>query len=140
MNPEELFGAKILYRRLMGLSIFSLLILLLPVAVRDTYHLELLFLCHYYVILACSWDLLTGFTGNVNFGHAFFIGGAGFTGALLNMHLGWGYWLTIPTGGVVAALCGLLVGSFTLRLRGPYFAAVTFCFATLLYKWIMIHL
>ncbi|UCD81994.1 MAG: branched-chain amino acid ABC transporter permease [Desulfobacterales bacterium] len=139
MNPEELFGTKILYRRLMGLSIFSLLVLLLPILVRDTYQLEILFLCHYYVILACSWDLLTGFTGNVNFGHAFFIGGAGFAGALLNVHLGWGYWLTIPIGGVVAALCGLLVGSFTLRLRGPYFAAVTFCFATLLYKWIMIR-
>jgi len=139
MNPEELFGTKILYRRLKGLFIFSVLVLLLPIAVRDTYQLEILFLCHYYVILACSWDLLTGFTGNVNFGHAFFIGGAGFTGALLNMHLGWGYWLTIPIGGVVAALCGLIVGSFTLRLRGPYFAAVTFCFATLLYKWIMIR-
>jgi len=59
MNPEELFGAKILYRRLMGLSIFSLLVFLLPIVVRDTYHLEILFLCHYYVILACSWDLLT---------------------------------------------------------------------------------
>jgi branched-chain amino acid transport system permease protein len=139
MNPEELFGTKILYRRLMGLSIFSLLVLLLPIVIRDTYHLELLFLCHYYVILACSWDLLTGFTGNVNFGHAFFIGGAGFTGALLNMHFGLGFWWTIPIGGVVAALCGLVVGSFTLRLRGPYFAAVTFCFATLLYKWIMIR-
>lgn len=139
MNPAELFGTKILYRRLMGLSIFSLLVLLLPLVIRDTYHLELLFLCHYYVILACSWDLLTGFTGNVNFGHAFFIGGAGFTGALLNMHWGLGYWWTIPIGGVVAALCGLVVGSFTLRLRGPYFAAVTFCFATLLYKWIMIR-
>jgi branched-chain amino acid transport system permease protein len=139
MIPEELYGTKILYRRLMGLSIFSLLVLLLPIVMRDTYHLELLFLCHYYVILACSWDLLTGFTGNVNFGHAFFIGGAGFTGALLNMHLGLGYWWTIPIGGLVAALCGLVVGSFTLRLRGPYFAAVTFCFATLLYKWIMIR-
>ena len=139
MNPAELFGTKILYRRLMGLSIFSLLVLLLPLVIRDTYHLELLFLCHYYVILACSWDLLTGFTGNVNFGHAFFIGGAGFTGALLNMHFGLGYWWTIPIGGVVAAMCGLVVGSFTLRLRGPYFAAVTFCFATLLYKWIMIR-
>jgi branched-chain amino acid transport system permease protein len=112
--------------------------LLAPIVINDPYYLELLFLCHYYVILACSWDLLTGFTGNVNFGHAFFIGGAGFVGALLNLHLGWGPWLTLPLGGLVAALCGLLVGSFTLRLRGPYFAAVTFCFAALLYKWIMI--
>ncbi|MBW1695513.1 MAG: branched-chain amino acid ABC transporter permease [Deltaproteobacteria bacterium] len=139
MNPEDLFGPKIIYRRLLGLGIFSVVVLLLPLVFQHDYHLELLFLCHYYVILACSWDLLTGFTGNVNFGHAFFIGGAGFTGALLNIHLGWTYWLTIPIGGLVAAFCGLVVGSFTLRLKGPYFAAVTFCFATLLYKWIMIR-
>ena len=139
MNPEDLFGKRILYRRLLGLSIFSVIVLLIPLLFKDDYHLELLFLCHYYVILACSWDLLTGFTGNVNFGHSFFIGGAGFAGALLNMHLGWSYWLTIPVGGLAAALCGLLVGSVTLRLKGPYFAAVTFCFATLLYKMIMIR-
>jgi branched-chain amino acid transport system permease protein len=138
MTPEDLFGPKILYRRLAGLAVFSLLVLAVPIVLHDFYYLELLFLCHYYVILACSWDLLTGFTGNVNFGHAFFIAGAGFAGALLNIHLGWGPWLTIPIGGLVAAFCGLIVGSFTLRLRGPYFAAVTFCFAALLYKWIMI--
>lgn len=138
-NLEDLYGPRVYYKRLFGLLILSVSVLLAPVVVRDPYYLELLFLCHYYVILACSWDLLTGFTGNVNFGHAFFIGGAGFAGALLNLHLGWGPWLTLPIGGLVAALCGLLVGSFTLRLRGPYFAAVTFCFATLLYKWIMIR-
>jgi len=138
VKPEDLFGAKILYQRLLGLAIFSAFVLLLPLVFNDPYHLELLFLCHYYVILACSWDLLTGFTGNVNFGHALFIGGAGFAGALLNLHLGGVHWLTLPIGGLVAALCVLVVGSFTLRLKGPYFAAVTFCFATLLYKWVMI--
>jgi branched-chain amino acid transport system permease protein len=139
VKPEGLFGPRVLYRRLLGLSIFSAVVLLVPVVFSDPYDLELLFLCHYYVMLACSWDLLTGFTGNVSFGHAFFVGGAGFAGALLNLHLGWGPWLTLPIGGLIAALCGLVVGSFTLRLRGPYFAAVTFCFATLLYKLIMIR-
>lgn len=138
-NQEDLFVPKALYKKFLGLSIFSVLVFSAPIVFRDPYYLELLFLCHYYVILACSWDLLTGFTGNVNFGHAFFIGGAGFAGALMNLHLGWGPWVTLPLGGLVASLCGLLVGSFTLRLRGPYFAAVTFCFATLLYKWIMIR-
>jgi branched-chain amino acid transport system permease protein len=139
MVKEEAFGPRALYPRLLGLAAFSVCVLAAPLVVHDIFYLELLFLCHYYVMLACSWDLLTGFTGNVNFGHAFFIAGAGFTGALLNLHLGWGYWLTLPIGGLVAALCGLVVGSFTLRLRGPYFAAVTFCFAALLYKWIMIR-
>lgn len=136
---EEMFGRRALMRRLAGLAGFGVLVMLAPLVLGEIYHLELLFLCHYYVMLACSWDLLSGFTGNVNFGHAFFIGGAGFAGALLNKHLGWGPWLTLPAGGLLAGLCGLVVGSFTLRLKGPYFAAVTFCFAALLYKWIMIR-
>lgn len=136
---ESLFGRGVMVRRLAGLGVFGLLVMLAPLALDEIYHLELLFLCHYYVMLACSWDLLTGFTGNVNFGHAFFIGGAGFAGALLNKHLGLGPWFTLPAGALLAGLCGLIVGSFTLRLRGPYFAAVTFCFAALLYKWIMIR-
>jgi branched-chain amino acid transport system permease protein len=135
---EELFGSRILYRRLLGLGIFSAIVLLAPLVVEDPYYLELLFLCHYYVILACSWDLLSGYTGNINFGHAFFIAGAGYTGAVLNLNLGWQYWLTLPVGGIIAALFGLLVGVVTLRLKGPYFASVTFCFGTLLYKMFMV--
>ena len=135
---EDLFGLKIFYRRVTGLAIFSAVVFLAPLVVEDIYYLELLFLCHYYVILACSWDILSGFTGNINFGHAFFIAGAGYTGALLNLHLGWQPWLTLPIGGLIAALFGLLVGTVTLRLKGPYFAAVTFCFGALLYKWFMV--
>lgn len=136
---ERLLGWRALRSRMAGMAVFAIAVMLAPLVWGDIYHLELLFLCHYYVMLACSWDLLTGFTGNVNFGHAFFIGGAGFAGALLNKHLGWGPMATLPAGALIAGVCGLLVGSFTLRLKGPYFAAVTFCFAALLYKWIMIR-
>jgi branched-chain amino acid transport system permease protein len=104
----------------------------------DPYYLEILFLCHYYVILACSWDLLSGFTGNINFGHAFFIASAGYLGAVLNLNLGWEPWLTLIIGGITTGLFGLFIGVVTLRLKGPYFAAVTFCFGALLYKWFMI--
>ncbi len=114
------------------------MVLLAPLVTHDPYYLEILFLCHYYVILACSWDLLSGFTGNINFGHAFFIASAGYLGAVLNLHLGWAPWLTLPAGGIAAAVYGLIIGVVTLRLKGPYFAAVTFCFGALLYKWFMI--
>lgn len=137
--PQELFGRRLLYKRLSRLSVFSICVLCVPLVIKNPYYLQVLFLCNYYVILACSWDLLTGFTGSVNFGHAFFIGGAGYAGAFLNLSLGWGPLLTLPIGGFVAALCGLLVGLITLRLRGPYFAAVTFCFAALLYKLAMVY-
>lgn len=135
---ENLFGLKSLHKRLLGLTAFGVVVLLAPLGIKDLYYQELLFLCHYYVILACSWDLLSGFTGNINFGHAFFIGSAGYLGAVLNLYLGWAPWLTLPMGGIVTAVFGLIIGVITLRLKGPYFAAVTFCFGALLYKWFMI--
>ncbi len=138
-NKENLFGPRLLYKQILGLGIFAACVLLAPLVITGYYYQEILFLCHYYVILACSWALLSGFTGNINFGHSFFIAGAGYCGALLNTKLGWGPVLTLPLGGLLAAVCGLVVGSFTLRLRGPYFAAVTFCFAALLYKMVQIN-
>ena len=120
-------------RRLRGFGLFSVIVLLAPLALPQGYFLEVLLLCNYYVVLACSWDIVA-YTGKVNFGHSLFVGAAGYTAALLNLHLGWGPWLTLPTGGIVAGLCGLGIGAVTLRLRGPYFGGVTFCFAMLLYK------
>lgn len=107
---------------------------LLPAVLQSRYVLELLFLANYYVVLACSWDFLSGYTRNINFGHAFFIGGAAYLSAIVNLKLGWPPAVTVPLGGLVAAACGAVVGVATLRLRGPYFAAVTFCFATILFK------
>jgi branched-chain amino acid transport system permease protein len=135
---EDFFGLKSFYRSLLGLAVFWAVVLLAPLVTNDPYYLEILFLCHYYVILACSWDLLSGFTGNINFGHAFFLASSGYLGAVLNIHLGWPPWLTLPIGGIIAGLWGMLIGLVTLRLKGPYFAAVTFCFGALLYKWFMI--
>lgn len=135
---EDFFGFKSFYRSLLGLAVFGALVLLAPLVTDDPYYLEILFLCHYYVILACSWDLLSGFTGNINFGHAFFLASSGYLGAVLNIHLGWQPWLTLPIGGIIAGLWGMLIGLVTLRLKGPYFASVTFCFGALLYKWFMI--
>jgi len=135
---ENLFGLRSFYKSLVGLAVFGGLVLLVPLLADEPYYLEILFLCHYYVILACSWDLLSGFTGNINFGHAFFLASSGYLGAVLNIHLGWPPWLTLPAGGLVAGLWGMLIGLVTLRLKGPYFASVTFCFGALLYKWFMI--
>ena len=42
------------------------------------FYLEILMLAAIYAIFAMSWDILTGYTHEVNFGFAFFIGGAGY--------------------------------------------------------------
>ncbi|HEX4754913.1 MAG TPA: branched-chain amino acid ABC transporter permease [Candidatus Dormibacteraeota bacterium] len=73
---------------------------------------------------ALGLNVLTGYTGQVSLGHAFFLGVGAYTAAFLGDHnVNAAIW--IPAAGVVAGLVGLLVGPTALRLRGLYLAIVT---------------
>ena len=85
-----------------------------------------------FAILAASWDLLSGFTGQMNFGHALFFGVGAYTSALLNIHLQIPPWGSVPLGAVAAVLAGLIVGIPCLRLKGTYLALTTMAFPIIL--------
>jgi branched-chain amino acid transport system permease protein len=74
---------------------------------------------------ALGLNVLTGYTGQVSLGHAFFLAVGAYTAAVLggNAHLTAAIWL--PAAGIVGALCGALVGPTALRLHGLYLAIVT---------------
>ena len=78
-----------------------------------------------FAVYAMGWDILSGMTGQISFGHIFFVAVAGYTTGLLNLYLKWPIWATVPTGVVMAVLAGLLFSVPALRLRGPYFSLVT---------------
>jgi len=77
------------------------------------------------VVGAAAMMILTGFAGQVSLGHAAFIGLGAYTAAILGNAFGVPFWMTIPLAGLVAALVGLAVGPFALRLEGLYLAIVT---------------
>ena len=54
--------------------LFFFFLLLLPLITEDAYLLRIFTLTSIFAILAASWDLLSGFTGQMNFGHALFFG------------------------------------------------------------------
>ncbi len=112
--------------------LFILVLLLLPVATYDPYMLRILTLASIFAILAASWDLLSGFTGQMNFGHALFFGVGAYTAALVNLHAHIPPWGSIPLGGLAAVLAGLVVGIPCLRLRGTYLALTTLAFPIIL--------
>jgi branched-chain amino acid transport system permease protein len=112
--------------------LFCLILLLLPLAISDAYTLRVLILASIFAIFAASWDLLSGFTGQMNFGHALFFGVAAYTSALINIHVGLPPPLTIPLGALAAVLAGLVIGIPCLRLRGPYLALATLAFPLIL--------
>src|SRR4030042_1239000 len=111
---------------------FFLFILLLPFFTDDIYILRIFTLASIFAIFAASWDLFSGFTGQMNFGHALFFGVGAYTAALLNLHLHVPPWASIPLGALAAVVAGLVIGIPCLRLRGTYLALTTLAFPIIL--------
>jgi branched-chain amino acid transport system permease protein len=75
-----------------------------------------------YVVLALSWNIISGFTGYTSFGHVAFYGIGAYACAILVADHRWPWLPTLAAGAVVAALFALAIGYPVLRLKGPYFA------------------
>ncbi len=105
--------------------IFLIALFFIPLITQESYILFIFILVNIFVIFAVSWDFISGYTGQVNFGHAFFFGVAAYTAALLSKYLGLQPWATIPIGAVAATLAGVVMCLPALRLRGPYLSLVT---------------
>jgi branched-chain amino acid transport system permease protein len=113
-------------------ALFVLLLLALPLITSDLYLLRIIILASIFAIFAASWDLLSGFTGQMNFGHALFFGVGAYGAAMLNQKLGLPPFASIPLGAMAAVLSGLVIGIPCLRLRGTYLALTTLAFPIIL--------
>jgi len=112
--------------------LFVAALFLFPLITTESYFLRILTLTGIFAIYAASWDLLAGFTGQVNLGQAAFFGVSVYTASLLNIHLNLPIWATIPLGALAAVLIGLLTCLPAVRLRGFYLALVTLSFPIIL--------
>jgi len=111
---------------------FVLFLFVFPLFTTQPYLLRILIMASIFAIYAASWDVLGGFTGQINLGHAIFFGIAAYTAALLNLNLGLPPYITVPAGGIAAVLGGLVVGIPALRIRGFYLSLVTLAFPIIL--------
>jgi branched-chain amino acid transport system permease protein len=109
-------------RSLKVMAGFGLAYALLAGLVTDSYYQLMLTLVLVWACFGLSWNLLSGYTGLVSFGHAAFFGLGAYTTALGQLHFGLSPYLLIPVAGVLGAVSGLAVGLPTFRLRGHYFA------------------
>lgn len=75
-----------------------------------------------WVALASSWNLISGLTGYVSFGHVAFFGAGAYAAGILVNSAGWPWLPASLAGGVAGAVLALLIGVPCLRLKGPYFA------------------
>jgi branched-chain amino acid transport system permease protein len=75
-----------------------------------------------YVVLALSWNIISGFTGYTSFGHVAFYGIGAYACAILVADYGWPWVPTLGVAAVVGAVVAVGLGYPVLRLKGPYFA------------------
>jgi len=113
-------------------ALFFLVLLGMPLVSQNPYLIRVIILTSIFAILAASWDLLSGFTGQMNFGHALFFGMGAYTTALLNINLAIPPWGSVPLGALAAVLTGLIIGIPCLRLKGTYLALTTMAFPIIL--------
>lgn len=103
-----------------------------PLLGPPVYFTSFIFTVFMYVALASSWNFIGGYAGYLSFGHVAFFGIGSYTTAMLTKAFSLspiGTVLSAIAGGAVSALIAVIMGFPTLRLRGPYFAVITMCFA-----------
>jgi ABC-type branched-subunit amino acid transport system ATPase component/ABC-type branched-subunit amino acid transport system permease subunit len=96
--------------------------LALGFVVENTYYRLLLILVPIWAAFGVSWNIFSGYSGLVSFGHAAFFGIGAYTVTLLMVHFDVTPWFGLPIGILVGAIAGAAIGYPTFRLRGSYFA------------------
>jgi branched-chain amino acid transport system permease protein len=89
--------------------------------------------CWCFALFACAFNLLLGYTGLLSFGHAAFLGAAGYLAGHSIKVWGLPPELGIVTGTVIAGVLGYVFGSLAIRRAGIYFAMITLALAQMLY-------
>ncbi|MHA1945961.1 MAG: branched-chain amino acid ABC transporter permease [Candidatus Hodarchaeales archaeon] len=92
----------------------------------NVYVLNILSLTCIWAIFAASWDLLSGYTGQVSFGHAVFWGLGAYMSVWMTVH----FFSIDPVtglflGAIAAAFLAFIIGIIALRVKGPYLALIT---------------
>jgi branched-chain amino acid transport system permease protein len=86
-----------------------------------------------FALFACAFNLLIGYVGLLSFGHAAFLGSAGYVSAHAAKQWGLPPELAILAGTAAAGVLGLVIGALAIRSRGIYFANITLAFAQMVF-------
>ncbi len=118
MDPGRAEGT----RALIAIAVIGVAWLAIGMCVSNSYYQLMLTLVPIWAVMGLSWNLLSGYTGLVSFGHASFFGLGAYTVTIALVDFDVTPWLGIPLGMLVGVAAGALIGYPTFRLRGHYFA------------------
>jgi branched-chain amino acid transport system permease protein len=122
-QPSALIKTEALYTALFVVGLIA------PFAVYPTFLMKLF--C--FALFASAFNLLLGFAGLLSFGHAAFLGTAGYVCGLMVRDMGVTPEVGIIAGTAAAGLLGWLFGVLAIRRTGIYFAMITLALAQMVY-------
>lgn len=105
-------------------ALLAVLFAVIPLSTSD-FTLSVLTFAGIFAVGGLGLNLLTGYTGQVSVGHAFFMAVGAYTAAHFGGEEGLPVWIWLPLAGAVGGVIGGAVGPFALRLRGNYLAIVS---------------
>jgi branched-chain amino acid transport system permease protein len=91
-------------------------------------YVRIAIMANYLAVFAMSWDILSGYTGYVSFGHPFIIGIASYATAIMTGRMGYPLYASMPIAVATGIGAGMLFFLPGLRLRGNYFCLITLAF------------
>lgn len=113
--------------------IFIGILLIFPVFVKVSYVLHIVIMIFMYTTLGVSWNILTGFAGQISLGQSVFLGVGGYTSAALLVKFGVSPWIGLFAGIIASMALGWLIGTPCFRLKGRYFAIATMAVVQIVY-------
>jgi len=116
------------YQALAAIAVAGLALATIPWFGLPLFYESFLYLVLHWIVLATSWNILSGYSGYFSFGHGAFFGAGMYTTAVLASRFTIPFLWTLPAAALVAAALGLALGAVVFRvrrLRGELFALVT---------------
>jgi branched-chain amino acid transport system permease protein len=103
----------------------AVLLLAFPFIFRTSFSHHMMILILMYALMAQSWNVVAGFSGQISLGHAIFFGIGAYSSTVLFAKYGITPWVGLLVGMLTSTLAAVAIGVPTLRLRGHYFAIAT---------------
>lgn len=112
------------------LIVLAVVTVVFPLVV-DIYQTNIMVLALIFVVLGLGLNVTVGLAGLLDLGYVAFFAVGAYTYGVLNAFWGFGFWISLPIGGMMGALFGIALGFPILRLRGDYLAIVTLGFGSI---------
>jgi ABC-type branched-subunit amino acid transport system ATPase component/ABC-type branched-subunit amino acid transport system permease subunit len=110
------------FRSAIAIVVFAIVYAAISLTITNSYYQLIMTMVLVWAVFGLSWNLLSGYTGLISFGHAAFFGIGAYAVALGQIDFDLSPWLSIPIAAVLGGVAALLVGFPTFRLQGHYFA------------------